>query len=84
MRDTDLTIEEITFMAARNLAKRTARDTKKTSKSKTSTTSEVHDDPDPPKLTPSYQKLRREWNSMIDNFVEEWRTLNIVSAVLVP
>ncbi|KAF9443767.1 hypothetical protein P691DRAFT_678856 [Macrolepiota fuliginosa MF-IS2] len=54
------------------------------SKTRSGTKTESSEDPDPPKLVSSYKRLKREWGDMIDEFVEEWRTLNIVSAVLVP
>lgn len=31
-----------------------------------------------------FRKLRKEWTILINDFVGEWKTLNVVSAVLVP
>jgi hypothetical protein len=33
---------------------------------------------------PLDEKLQGDWNRMIDNFAEEWKTLSILSAMLVP
>jgi hypothetical protein len=33
---------------------------------------------------PAYEKLQEEWKDMIDDFIEEWRTLTIISAMLIP
>jgi hypothetical protein len=32
----------------------------------------------------SFRRLMEEWNETIDNFVEEWRTMTIISTMLVP
>ncbi|KAJ3574435.1 hypothetical protein NP233_g1755 [Leucocoprinus birnbaumii] len=36
------------------------------------------------KVPEKYHKLKRDWETLIDDLVEEWRTLNIVSAMLIP
>lgn len=35
-------------------------------------------------LPPAYQRTKERWESFVDSLLEEWRTLNIVSALLVP
>lgn len=35
-------------------------------------------------LPPSYQQLTLRWGCFIDSLIEEWKTLNLVSALLVP
>lgn len=39
---------------------------------------------DPESLPPAYRQLTIRWSCFIDDLLEEWRTLNIVSALLVP
>jgi len=39
---------------------------------------------DPDTLPPAYRQLTVRWSCFIDDLLEEWRTLNIVSALLVP
>jgi len=39
---------------------------------------------DPDSLPPAYRQLTVRWSCFIDDLLEEWRTLNIVSALLVP
>ncbi|KAJ3574438.1 hypothetical protein NP233_g1756 [Leucocoprinus birnbaumii] len=38
----------------------------------------------PDSLPPAYRNLTTRWGYFIDDLLEEWRTLNIVSALLVP
>ncbi|KAF9449703.1 hypothetical protein P691DRAFT_774475 [Macrolepiota fuliginosa MF-IS2] len=35
-------------------------------------------------LPPAYQQMKERWELFIDGLLEEWRTLNLVSALLVP
>lgn len=35
-------------------------------------------------LPPAYQQVKERWEIFVDSLLEEWRTLNIVSALLVP
>ncbi|KAJ3564440.1 hypothetical protein NP233_g8292 [Leucocoprinus birnbaumii] len=38
--------------------------------------------PEPTKLSPAYQSLKSGWEHFIDNLMREWKTLNIVSVLL--
>ncbi|KAF5352600.1 hypothetical protein D9756_006335 [Leucocoprinus leucothites] len=39
---------------------------------------------DGPSTVPQFRQLKNDWENMIGDLVEEWRTLNIVSAMMVP
>lgn len=87
LKSADLTIEEITYLATRNGGSGRIGDNtpKENNRSQSSTQDNLSYDPqDLASLLPSYEKLRHEWRDMIRDFVEEWKTLNVVSAVLVP
>lgn len=88
LKEIDFTVKETASMYVATRKK--AEEIKETENAITSETAKndaepgVHDTSNPLELSPSYPKLTKEWNDMIDDFVEEWRTLNVVSAVLVP
>ncbi|KXN82386.1 hypothetical protein AN958_02615 [Leucoagaricus sp. SymC.cos] len=81
LSESGLTTEEITYTTVS-----TGRSTIKPSNSsiKISVSNVTEEDVGHPKHPVLYEVLKKEWERMIDDFVEEWRTLNIISAVLVP
>ncbi|KAF5352871.1 hypothetical protein D9756_006325 [Leucocoprinus leucothites] len=57
---------------------------RKPSREKREKSQEDEEEGDEPTTVPRYRRLKENWGNMIDDLVEEWRTLNIVSAMMVP
>lgn len=79
LKDASLTIGEIRCAVGRTSAREEAKEVKSIKDA-----TDAHDGFDPSKLDQLYRQLKKEWNKMIDDFVEEWKSLNMVAAVLVP
>jgi hypothetical protein len=79
LKEADMTPEEIAYSSIL-----TSQRTWNYNEFYTQMAKRPYDPKDPPLPLPSYEKLQVEWKNLIDDFVEEWRTLNVVTAILIP
>lgn len=82
-KDCDLSLEEIENITLRSAAENRENPHKDSRRDLVNLQSNS-ESTDPSLLPPSYQKLTKHWESFINTLLEEWRTLNFVSALLVP